>query len=230
MIAKEMDFFLEELRQPTASQAIPEEDLTTLGETLPAVGQDYWARFGASCFMDGLVQVLNPLDFTETVASWIADTEFDGQDDYYAVAMTGFGDVEIWGGATGRVFSISASLGVMIKSGQDQAEDIAGGRADFWFEDLLIGTDPANADRSDGDGKMFKRAVKKFGPLAPGEIFVAVPSTPLGGTLQVATMDKVAAPEYLQILAGVSDRSVVTLEDLIRSAYGPDAAKAAGEL
>jgi hypothetical protein len=48
---------------------------------------------------------------------------------------------------------------------------------------------------------LFARARKKLGVLAAGEMYGFVPALALGGTASVATLEKVAIIEHLDILA-----------------------------
>lgn len=232
--AKELKEFGAMFGQPSSVVAAPSDTIERLSAIAPESMCDYWRHFGFSVFQDGWFQIINPEIYAPMLAAWLADTDLQDKDDYIAVTRTALGEIDVWGRRTGYSFSISViSDGIEVKRKNNEA-GIAKGEANKWGESIFFGCGlleygtPEMDD--DIDIRLFLAALKRLGPLGPDQMYGFVPALPLGGKLNADNLQIVSAPEHLTMLASISERPVLTFDDLVKRAFGDGAVDDANRL
>ncbi|KIT16609.1 GAD-like domain-containing protein [Jannaschia aquimarina] len=233
--AKELEDFEEVFGLPTNVSSAPNDVIGRLSKIAPEAMCDYWHRFGFSVFQDGWFQLVNPETYAPALEAWLKGTDLEGADDYIAVTRTALGEVSVWGRKTGYGFSISVMSDGLILKRKNNAVGIAKGQANKWGESLLWGCgllDYGTPDLDDDDIyiRLFLAAKARLGPLGPDQMYGFVPALPLGGEIDADNLQIVSAPEHLTMLAGISERPVLTFDDLVKRAFGADAVEGANKM
>lgn len=68
-------------------------------------------KYGWSGYADGLFWIVNPHDYSLIVSEWLKGTPFSEKDNYHLIALSGFGDMYLWGEETANSLLINSSLG-----------------------------------------------------------------------------------------------------------------------
>ncbi|SFJ01594.1 GAD-like domain-containing protein [Jannaschia pohangensis] len=233
--AKELKDFEEVFGVPTAVMLAPNDVINRLSGIAPEAMCDYWRRFGFSVFQDGWFQLVNPETYAPMLGAWLEGTDLEGKDDYIAVTRTALGEVNVWGRKTGYGFSISVMSDGIILKRKNNAAGIAKGQADKWGESILWGCGllnygTPNMDHDDLYVRLFLAAKARLGPLGPDQMYGFVPALPLGGKIDADNLQIVSAPEHLTMLAGISERPVLTFDDLVKRAFGAGAVEDANKM
>lgn len=223
-VAKSMNGFLKHYGEPTHFVKAPEEALTRLSRHLPEALLDYYRRFGFSVFLDGYFQLVNPETYAPALAQWIKGTELEKKDRYHVIFRTGLGNLAIWGEKTGYDFGISVLNDAITLNQRNNADAISKGEANKWAESLLS---KVHYKKDDFYGKLFHAAKSRLGPLGPDQMYGLVPAMQVGGAMEAENLQIVSAPEYLIMLAGLSERKILGFDDLVKRAFGAGAVDAA---
>ena len=139
--------------------------------------------------------------------------------------MDSFGNVQIWGEATGHVFDIDLGMHALFNNERQNVDRIKAGRGDRMVEDLFFFASPEKMteDSEDGNIRLFFAAKEKLGTLGPNQIYAPVPAIPLGGQMRIEDLQIVDAPSYLTMVAEIEPPRVMTMKDLTRLAFGDGA-------
>ena len=227
MTAKHLDRFAERHGAPTNMTPASQEVIDRFAPIAPRGLRDYWERFGFSVFLDGWFQIVNPSLYAPVIDAWIKGTDLEGRDEYIAVTRSAFGEVRVWGKKTGYDFNISPTSGTMDLCQRNNQIDLENGEADKWGESIMWkGTrwpQKPEDQQKDFFVRLFLQARERHGPLGDEQMYGFVPATHLGGEMVVAHTQIVSAPEHLIMLAGLSEKSVLTFDDLVKRAYGEKA-------
>jgi len=190
------------------TQVVPAETIERYRGKLPDQMLKYWSLYGWSGYGDGIFWTVNPDEFKPVVDAWLAGTHFQDNEEHYAIGMGAFGKLYLWGTHSGQNVTISPTIGSLFP--RDQREKIKAGMGDFLAKQFFSGMDKKNVDQTDESGRpLFQRALKKLGPLKPGEIYGFVPAPVLGGRPDLAHVQKVDAVTYLVMLAQMGERKVM---------------------
>jgi hypothetical protein len=155
---------------------------------------DFWRSYGWTSFINGQLWLPNPHDFDPLIEALF---ESDDEIDYHKchlVAYSAFGDLYIWS-EDFRVIRISLPQGWLYCRGITEAE--FEGDLQKLANFPLFGNVKTGYDSVDENGKpLYKRAVKKYGALEPGECFGYVPALAMGGSGNLDEIQRVKALEY----------------------------------
>ena len=160
---------------------MPKEVIEKYRKRVPEILLEIWEKKGIGMFFDGYLQIINPDNYID----FVKETYFDG-DVAIPIMLTAFGDVITW--------ENNKHLALLEYKIED-VDIILGGAKHFWS----LYKDP-DFQKDYFDLSLYKKAVKKFGPLDYGECFGFVPILPLGGKKDVNHMDKVKIREHLYLL------------------------------
>ncbi|WP_409264974.1 GAD-like domain-containing protein [Pseudomonas sp. KCJK9000] len=187
---------------------------------LPPALMEYWRNEGWAGYGNGLIWTVNPDDFEHLKKSWLADTLLESFDNFHVIARSAFGNLYLCGERTGRSVSIICNhneilaLKNRLKSKPLAAQNIT-------IRSFFGASDPDDFDNSDINGKsLFNRALKKYGPLSPDEMYGFEPALVLGGSPTLENLRRVKMDPHLLILRNF-DRpklplSSVDLEKLMK--------------
>lgn len=199
---------------------------------LPPVLFEYWKEYGFSKYLGGYFQLVNPLDYEQVVAEWIRGTPFEGADQFFAIRMDAFGDLQVWGLKLGNVFDISVNYHALYKTGFNDEAKINAGKGGQMLEGLFYGVlaDQMTPDSDDSRIQLFLQAKEAMGILGPNQIYGLVPAAPLGGQMQLDNLQITDAPSYLALLPELAPVREMTMQDLARMAFGGAAAQSLNKL
>ncbi|MDT4848478.1 hypothetical protein FQZ97_825680 [compost metagenome] len=204
-----LEFFLKKFGQATEYIAADEQVLRHFSGKVPPALIDFWRQVGFSVFKNGLLTVVNPLEWAEATDEWLEGTELDELDEFLPVFKGAFGDFHFLGINTGHRPTLSSITGFIFADEHD-ALSFASKGGD-WVVKLLFGlSKTSNFDIKDDDGApLFDRAVAKLGSLKSDEMFGFVPLPMLGGTYKLELLQKYDAQVHLSILRQMTEVKVV---------------------
>jgi hypothetical protein len=155
---------------------------------LPRELLEEWKRHGFSVYQKGLLWFTNPDEFEDTVAAL-----FGKHCDYRCIARTAFGDLILFD-KDDRWLDFSAPT---LRATDYQASY-------FTFFDFMMSG--KNWLRDVMRISLYKKALKKLGPLQSKEVYAFEPHPALGGSAELDTLKKRQLREYLAILAELRDK------------------------
>ena len=159
---------------------MPQDAIEKYRDRVPEGLVEIWEKQGLGTFLDGYLKVINPEEYDD----FVKQSYFDG-----AIAtpvfLTAFGDVIVWE-SDGYLVVLeykSEDVDSLIKNFNHFLR--------FYNHEIVL---------EELDIPLYKKAIKKFGPLEYDECFGFVPILPLGGKKDVKHMDKVKIREHLYLL------------------------------
>src|SRR5690606_34269430 len=90
--------------------------------------------------------------------------------------------------------------------------------------------DKLTPDSDDPHIRLFLQAKEKLGVLGPNQIYGLVPAAPLGGQMQLEHLQIVDAPDYLAMLPELAPVRELSMQNLMRMAFGGAAVQSLGNL
>ena len=183
----DFDAFFTEYGPPVNPEQASPEILAEYKDRVPPALIEFWERFGFSSYADGLIWVINPKQLEDVMVEWCPAKAKKAR--VVPVIRTAFGKVIYWTGTTFMLVDVHHN---------DRFE--SGGNVKLVFTFLLV-------DKLGKAGILevpdFKKALKKFGPLAPDEMYGYKLPLAMGGNFNVANMEKMKIREHLSLLAQV---------------------------
>jgi hypothetical protein len=161
------------------------EAIRTYRTKLPTALIDEWRESGWCGFAQGLIWTVDPSDFTDVVEDWL-----EPGDSAVTFMRTAFGDLLVWKKDGAHYIVVSYARVFRLTDDPEILFDYTFCTKNF-REKVL-------------DEKLFRKALKKLGPLEHDECYAFEPAIPLGGPGTLATLKKRKLREYLAILAQVS--------------------------
>lgn len=150
--------------------------------------------------------MVNPQDYDDVVESWLKGTELERFDNYHVVARSAFGDLYLWGEASGASLKITSIL-----SRYHVHNSIyVGDKMDAGVRAFMVSK---RADTNDY-GNLFKPAKRKLGRLQPDEMYGFTPALMLGGLDKLEHLEKVKAVEHLMLLSQLTTLQPFSFSDL----------------
>lgn len=211
--------FLDEFGYPTYSKKADPEVLEHYRDRLPNKLLEYWQEYGFCGFLNGLFWIVNPREYEYLLGEWIEGTTLVQNDTYYVIARDAFGCLYLWGEKTGYKFEIDCLMGWIIEK-KGNSKEITKGKADHALQMFFSVTSVEDVDSNDEHGNpLFERAIKKFGPLGPDEIFGFEPALVVGGKALLKNLVKVNLHVHLSILLQLGERKILDHAALVRTAF-----------
>ena len=190
------------------SRYVPAASIERFRGRLPDQLLQYWREYGWSGYGNGLFWTVDPSDYAAVVEAWLEGTEFEGRDNYHAIALSAFGKVFLWGQRTGRSISISSLWGMIFPC--DESEEVAAGESDFMIRTFFSATGKEELDQPDDARRpLFDRTVEKLGVLGTGQMYGLAPAIALGGSCDLEHLQKVDAVTHLVMLAQLGERQIM---------------------
>ena len=174
---------------------------------------EYWQQYGFSGWGDGIFWLVNPQDYHEILQTWLEDTEFakrenNGIDKYYVIGRGAFGDLVVWGRASGQSLDINSNFGMLFPT--DSTEDLVEDGEELTIDLFFATMSKAPLDQKDINEKpLFEHALKNLGPLEADEMYAFVPALALGGVNKLENLQKVKAIEHLNFLAELGEKRIM---------------------
>lgn len=203
-----LEFFLEEFGGISNKLPATDSALEQYRGVLPDQLLSYWSEVGWSSFGQGLYWLVNPQDWHEPMVHMLQETEFLKADNYHMIARNAFGDLWLWGEKSGGSLSIRSSDGMIFPMAPHDGFGDKG--MDFEMQIFFSSTDPEEVDLLGNDEKpLFERALQKLGPLVAHEVYGFAPLPALGGAGDLASLQKLEAATYMDLLAEVTPMRVM---------------------
>jgi hypothetical protein len=207
---RDFDFedFIEVFGEATYHEPVPQASIEKYRGKLPDILLTYWEQEGWNGYDNGLLWTVNPDDYADILADWIAPTPLPEIDDYHVFARTAFGTLYAFGSKNGRYFGVTpywnavfANKSWVTSVDHEWDETITqffgfSTKEDYDVEDIK-------------EKGMFDRAVKRLGPLGPNEMFGFVPALLLGGEEVEKNLEKTNIFIHLDILANLADERIM---------------------
>ncbi|MEV0356385.1 GAD-like domain-containing protein [Nocardia sp. NPDC050697] len=205
-----VDRITEQWGRPTSFHAAPPERFEMFAGVVPDFLLEVWRELGFSGFRKGLFWICDPVVWQPTVDEWTPDLTLPFEETrWVAVSRTAFGRLVLWGERTGL------SLTVVPYSGMIFPVDKSQGMVDSFERDLQIITyftapltDVLDPD-GDDDRPLFKRVLKRLGPVDVDTMYGFVPASALGGAMLPENVEIVDAEVHLQILSELTPRALM---------------------
>ncbi|MFV5192070.1 GAD-like domain-containing protein, partial [Acinetobacter courvalinii] len=134
---------------PIESPPVSKEILAKFEGKLPNQLLEYWKAFGFSGWGNGLFWLVNPDDYQEGLDAWLEHVELPSHEEYFVIARTAFGDLEIWGTIHGHCLTISSIFSRIYP----QMEIAKNERWDSLLRTFLIVQEKGNLDLGDWKNK-----------------------------------------------------------------------------
>lgn len=189
--------FLEEFGSPVERREIPDSSIQRYRGVLPDQLLEYWREHGWCGYGDGIFWMVNPQEYDGVVASWLEGTEFETTDNYHVIARSAFGDLYLWGEATGASLKITSILSRYSVHRSMYVGDKMDKGVQAFMVSKRIGTNDY--------GDLFKPALKKLGRLGPDEMYGFIPAFMLGGPDDLKHLEKVKIVEHLIFLSQIAE-------------------------
>lgn len=189
--------FLEEFGSPVERREVPDSSIQRYRGVLPDQLLEYWREHGWCGYGDGIFWMVNPQEYDGAVASWLEGTEFETTDNYHVIARSAFGDLYLWGEATGASLKITSILSRYSVHRSIYVGDKMDKGVQAFMVSKRIGTNDY--------GDLFKSALKKLGRLGPDEMYGFIPAFMLGGPDDLKHLEKVKIVEHLIFLSQIAE-------------------------
>ena len=172
------------LHKAETYNSCPQELADKYRTVLPEIIIDSWEQFGFQKFSNGFLWTVNPDEFREIAGDFLHEYQIP---EVHVLFRTGFGDLILL--YKSKMFHLSA---LTLKHGQ------LAGTIELVLELHFGQRETANAVFF---FKEFKDARKRLGDITEEEAYSPVPVIPLGGTFDVANMQKVNLQAHLHFLS-----------------------------
>lgn len=197
--------FLETFGDPVGHQPVPPSALDHYQGKLPDRLLGYWRDHGWCGYGGGLFWLVNPQEYQDVVAYWLAGTHFEARDTYHLIARSAFGDLYLWGEKTGSVLTIAAYhsryLDGAHSSGDEERDNRIHGLLVWLMSECTYFDD------------LFEPARERLGTLKADEMYGFVPALMLGGPGRLEYLEKLKAVEHLVLLSQLSELEPYELGD-----------------
>lgn len=122
-----------------------------------------------------------PDDYEHIKDAWLKGTPLDLLDRFHVIARSAFGNLYLCGEKTGHSATIICNHnGILALKNRLKPKELA--TQNLTIQSLFGTCEPDDYDNSDSNGKpLFKRTLKKYGPLAPDEVYGFEPTLVAGG-------------------------------------------------
>lgn len=153
--------------------AVPENSIRYYECRLPPQLIEYWRSIGWAGFADGLFWLVNPADYDDVVALWLAGSPFEGHDRYHVIARSAFGELFLWGEKTADSLTIHTLFGQIFPA--DRSDDLGLGEAQkmnsLIQEFMAALCRPCLDILDDNNQSLFRQLYERFGPLKADEMY-----------------------------------------------------------
>lgn len=202
------DFLIEFPLQPGSVQA-PKSRLEEYTARVPRALTDFWHEVGWTGFADGLLWSTDPEEVRPAIELWLEDSDLLDANSYTMIARSAFGQIFLWGKKTGANVIIDPIYGTVtvfephFNENEEDLELIA-----FFGSKVK-----KNFDFKDWKEKpLFKKALKKLGPLSSTEMYAFEPALSVGGIPKIENLVKVEMIEHLILLAQLAEIEFVRMD------------------
>ena len=187
-----------------------EKEISNIPEFLPEDLRYIYFNYGRVLLDQGILQICNPDDFKGVLELLFAGDQDFSAENCFAYCFSAFGTIYFlhkeWGGGS-----------IEINEGEVFLQDFCENKRHQVLDNNLIGA-PFIFDKEDHDyladdeKYLFKRAVKKLGPLEIGECYGFVPTLAMGGEATLENLKRLKAAEHFSIVAQTMNYNLIHVE------------------
>jgi hypothetical protein len=146
-----------------------------------------------------LFWTVDPDDYEDLVAEWLADSQIDQLDRFHVIARSAFGTLYLWGEKTGDSVIIACGINsiiFLVSKLRQKMDD-----PDFDARVFFSNKSPEHCDLKDEAGEpLFERALATLGALEQDEVYGFEPAIVLGGEMKLENLAKLKLDVHLTIL------------------------------
>ncbi|MFK1554719.1 GAD-like domain-containing protein [Pseudomonas aeruginosa] len=192
--------FIESIGEANSRTEISDSTITAWSNKLPPVLLEIWRQEGWACYGNGRFWTVDPAEYEHIKDAWLEGTPLAALDTFHVIARSAFGDLYLCGEKTGASTTI-ISLHNEILAQKNRLKTKSLEAQNTSIQALFGVSDPEDFDYQDPSGKLlFERAVKKYGPLAPDEMYGFEPALVLGGSPTLESLRRLKLDPHLLIL------------------------------
>lgn len=208
MIDPDFARFMQDSGEAIYRTRIPESTIANWSNKLPPVLLDIWRQEGWAGYSNGRLWTVNPGDYEQIKDAWLAGTPLPLLDKFHVFARTAFGDLYLCGEKAGPCVTVSCFVNQVMAFRQ-----ISKGKPphhhDSRIRAIFACHDPEDSDCTDTlDKPLFDRAMNKYGPLGPDEMYGFESPLVLGGRPTLTNLRRVKLAPYLLALREFSPPSL----------------------
>jgi hypothetical protein len=206
-LSQDIREYLEDFGGPEKSNRFSFDEIAAIEGLFPLDLRDFLTEYGRCLLEGGLIQLGHPANFRGVLALIFgADEEFS-HNNCQVYAHSSFGKLFAWHlnyGFTSIDIVSGSIISPMLTKGIKKSEG---------FNRMFIAPFGSDNDFYDVEGKpLFKRAVKKLGPLEIGECYGFFPALALGGSPELEYLKRVSAPEHFAIVAQTMEFNLIDVQ------------------
>ncbi|QDH18100.1 GAD-like domain-containing protein [Swingsia samuiensis] len=194
-------YLIKKFGPPQNGEPVPKEVREAYASRVPQTMLDFWEEYGTGLWLDGYFQLCRP-DQYQSLVDFIlqGDPDFPPEKSVL-IGFSAFGTLLIW---NNKNYFLKISLYNKIAYSFHLSPDFPILPPDKDISAVLISIDSEVFDyleRTKEAKPLFKRALKKLGPLAYGECYGFIPALELGGREVLEEVHKRPARPYFQMVA-----------------------------
>ncbi|AOM41031.1 hypothetical protein A9255_10855 [Xenorhabdus hominickii] len=190
MLDIHFEAFIKEMGEATQYKSVPDEEIEKWRGILPDRLLLYWEVEGWASYKNGLFRIVNPNDYADIMQLLMERAQFEPKDTYHVIAVSGLGDLLLYGEETGINTSITSDYNTILREKccffkKDKSEldyDIR-----LFFEDMGF----FSLENSAYTNGVFDKAIEIHESLNDNEIFCFEPAIYLGGEVSLENIRKV---------------------------------------
>jgi hypothetical protein len=154
-----------------------DQTISQFKKILPKELLDFWQEFGFGNYADGLIKVINPEEYNDSLYEWLGKKDISR----VPILVTAFGDIFFY-----RKLSADAEDVSFLDIHYRKIDVCVWSLIDF-FEAYIVDKDIIKDLLRE---KLFKKAVSKNGNITFDEIYYFVPALIMGGKEDIKNIDK----------------------------------------
>ncbi|WP_414500821.1 MULTISPECIES: GAD-like domain-containing protein [unclassified Zymobacter] len=190
---------------------VPEAAIRYYEYRLPRKLIEYWRYWGWAGFADGLFWLVNPAEYEEVVALWLAGSPFEYRDRYHVIARSAFGELFLWGEKTADSLTIQTLFGQIFPA--DRSDDIGCGSSqnmNVLVQEFMATLCRSNLDILDIDNQpLFMPLRERLGSLRSDEMYGRAPAFIECAPYRIEHFARVHAIAHMTHLAKVGERHIM---------------------
>lgn len=199
MRSEHFDLFISEFGEATHAMPADPAVIEFYRGRLPDLLLDVWLREGWNGYANGLLWTVNPRDYEGLLEDWLRGTHYPQIDRYHVLARTAFGKLFLWGERNNQTMTLNAATGIItaLEKNMVKPEKNLADAVNVFF----AAKDKEGCDLKDiNKVYLFERALAKYGPLGPNEIYGLEPALVTGGRMQLESLRRVNLFVHLSLL------------------------------
>jgi len=205
------EYFLSKMGPQVQKIQPTEIQINKFSGKLPNKLLEYWVKYGWGGYHNGLFWITDPDEYSPAVEAWLDGTNINDKVNYHAIARSAFGRIFLWNKNVGQNVVIDALYSQIITSPPDKY--VVSGEDTKSLQAFFSSTRADELDIEDIKEKtLFKRALKKLGPVASDEMYGFEPALSIGGVPKLENIAKIKIVPHLILLEQLADVEIMHLD------------------